>query len=82
MCVGRPKAAEHLLLAALFFVSFFWANKRKKIELRKGGGSNRKLKVHPHSKNLYDQNTSPASGDNAQKINEFTKMEPVRCKIN
>jgi len=62
MCVGPPKAAEHLLLAALFFVSFFWANKRKKIELRKGGGSNRKLKVHPHSKNLYDRNTSPASG--------------------
>jgi hypothetical protein len=25
---------KHLLLAALFFVSFFWANKRKKIELR------------------------------------------------
>ena len=34
MCVGLPKAAEHLLLAALYFVSFFWANKRKKIELR------------------------------------------------
>jgi len=62
MCVGLPKAAEHLLLAALFFVSFFWANKRKKIELRKGGGSNRKLKVHPHSKNLYDRNTSPPAG--------------------
>jgi hypothetical protein len=30
MCVGLPKVAEHLLLAALFFVSFFWANKRKK----------------------------------------------------
>ena len=80
MCVGLPKAAEHLLLAALFFVSFFWANKRKKIELRKGGKS--QTQSPPHSKNLYDRNTSPASGDNAQKINEFTKMEPVRCKIN
>jgi len=30
MCVGLPKTAEHLFLAALFFVSFFWANKRKK----------------------------------------------------
>ena len=30
MCVGPPKTAEHLFLAALFFVSFFWASKRKK----------------------------------------------------
>jgi hypothetical protein len=32
MCVGLPKTAEHLFLAALFFVSFFWASKRKKRE--------------------------------------------------
>ena len=30
MCVGLPKTAEHLFLAALFFISFFWASKRKK----------------------------------------------------
>jgi len=30
MCVGLPKTAEHLFLAAFFFVSFFWASKRKK----------------------------------------------------
>ena len=30
MCVGLPKTAELLFLAALFFVSFFWANKKKK----------------------------------------------------
>ncbi len=35
MCVGLPKPAElpialGMVLAALFFVSFFWANKRKK----------------------------------------------------
>jgi hypothetical protein len=33
MCAGLPKIAEHLFLAALFFVSFFWANKRKKGQL-------------------------------------------------
>jgi len=32
LCVGLPKTAEHLFLAALFFVSFFWASKRKKRE--------------------------------------------------
>ena len=30
MSVRLPKTAELLFLAALFFVSFFWANKRKK----------------------------------------------------
>jgi len=34
MCVGLPKTAEHLFLAALFFVSFFWASKRKKAPTR------------------------------------------------
>jgi hypothetical protein len=34
MCVGLPKTAELLFLAALFFVSFFWASKRKKRYLR------------------------------------------------
>ena len=29
MCVGLPKPAEHLVLAALFFGPFFCANKRK-----------------------------------------------------
>jgi len=62
MCVGLPKAAEHLLLAALFFVSFFWANKRKKIELRKGGGSNRKLKVHPIQKIFTIEILPPPAG--------------------
>jgi len=33
MCVGLPRTAEHLFLAALFFVSFFWASKRKKRKL-------------------------------------------------
>jgi hypothetical protein len=30
LCAGLTKAAEQLLLSALFFVSFFWASKRKK----------------------------------------------------
>jgi len=29
MCVGLPKPAEHLVLAALFFGPFFCASKRK-----------------------------------------------------
>jgi hypothetical protein len=29
MCVGLPKPAEHLVLAALFFGHFFCASKRK-----------------------------------------------------
>jgi len=29
MCVGPPKPAEHLVLAALFFGPFFCASKRK-----------------------------------------------------
>jgi len=29
MCVGPPKPAEHLVLAALFFGTFFCASKRK-----------------------------------------------------
>jgi hypothetical protein len=29
MCVGPAKPAEHLVLPALFFGSFFWASKRK-----------------------------------------------------
>jgi hypothetical protein len=37
MCVGLPKTAELLFLAAFFFVSFFWASKRKKITLIKTG---------------------------------------------
>jgi hypothetical protein len=32
MCVGPAKAAEHLLLPALFFGSFFCASKRKNIK--------------------------------------------------
>ena len=31
MCVGLPKTAEHLFLAAFFFASFFCASKRKKM---------------------------------------------------
>jgi len=31
MCAGPAKAAEHLLLPALFFGSFFCASKRKNI---------------------------------------------------
>jgi len=50
------------------------ANKRKKIELRKGVGSNRKLKVHPHSKNLYDRNTSPASGGQCTSLYLYIKF--------
>jgi hypothetical protein len=33
MCVGLPKPAEHLVLAALFFGPFFCASKRKDKQL-------------------------------------------------
>jgi len=50
MCVGLPKAAEHLLLAALFFVSFL--DKQKKENRVTKGGQIANSKSTPFKKSL------------------------------
>ncbi|TMI93903.1 MAG: hypothetical protein E6H06_10605 [Bacteroidetes bacterium] len=77
------KAAEHLLLPALFFVSFFWASKRKKrVQLNSNTNLASWQKILKQQTQVYDSACKNGPSINSQPVERFLFRDKEVTKRN